>query len=386
MNYKRWNIAIVSFVLCVVLFITGMNYFVDPFGYFHFKGGDYENVDFQMNTEQYLRFFKSEHIKNFSDEYDAYIIGGSKTGSYRPEKLSEMDGYNYYNVWCSAGSVQNYYYYAKYILENTNAKKIIINLSGGEVRFFDRQNGSDVNVIPAEVTGKSVFMENLEFLFKDVHVAIEKYEKQKSGKVKKNYENPTTGERTLQKYYKARNKNYQKFTNKYVLKKFDQHMQRLFTTTVVQDAYQENLDALQEIKDLCDAKGVEFMLMLAPSFIGEMSEHDSPLYWDYMNKLVMITDYWDFSGYHDIDLNPYNYYNEGHFFFEIADLVVDTITGKDSYEGFGTYVTKENVYEHLQQRKADYERLQKEYQETGTIQLYGYDHKSNIVSDTEYQG
>ncbi|MGN0276490.1 MAG: hypothetical protein ACI4CZ_04775 [Hominisplanchenecus sp.] len=384
-KFKRWNIAIISVVICVVLFITGMNYFVDPFGYFHFKGGDYSNVDFQMNTEQYLRFFKAEHIKNFSDEYDAYIIGGSKTGSYRPEKLSEMDGYRYYNVWTSGGSVQNYYYYAKYILENTNAKKILVNLSGGEVRAFDRQN-TDVTILPAQVTGESVFLENLEFLFKDVSVSIDMLKEKREGKSSVFYGNPVTGERNLEKYYNARSKDHEKFTNKYVLKKFSSHMKRLFTGTIQNDAYEENLEALREIKRMCDEKGVEFQLMLAPAFIGEMSEHDCEEYWNYMQELVLITDYWDFSGYNDINLNPYNYYNEGHFFYEVSDLVVDTVSGKNSYEGFGVYVTKENIYEHIQERKNDYQRLREEYLETGTILLNGYEDESNIVSNTLYKG
>lgn len=384
-KFKRWNIAIISVVVCVVLFITGMNYFVDPFGYFHFKGGDYGSVDFQMTTEQYLRFFKAEHIKNFPDNYDAYIIGGSKTGSYRPEKFSEIDGYRYYNVWTSGGSVQNYYYYTKYILENTNAKKIIINLSGGEVRAFDRQN-TDVTIIPAQVTGQSVFLENLEFLFKDVSVAFDMLKEEREGKTPVYYGNPTTGERNLEKYYTARSENYEKFTQKYVLKKFDSHMNRLFAGTVANEAYEENLEALREMKRMCDEKGVEFELMLAPAFIGEMSEHDCEAYWDYMQELALITDYWDFSGYNDINLNPYNFYNEGHFFYEVSDLVVDTITGRNSYEGFGVYVTRENIYEHIQERKNDYERLRKEYMETGTIELNGYEDASNVVSNTLYKG
>lgn len=386
MKFKRWNTAIVSFVICVVLFISGMNYFVDPFGYFHFKGGDYNKIDFEMTTEQYLRFFKAEHIKNFSDDYDAYIIGGSKTGSYRAEKLSELDGYRYYNVWTHGGSVQNYYYYAKYILENTNAKKILINLSGGEVRMFDRQNKSDVAVLPAQVTGESVFLENLEFLFKDVTVAIDKYKEEHSGKKKKTYANVPTGERNLEKYYTKRMEDYEKFTGKYVTKNLDARLARLFTYGVYNDAYEQNLQALQDIKDMCEAKGVEFQMMLAPSFIAEMSEHDCPEFWDYMNRLVLIDDYWDFSGYNEINLNPYNYYNEGHFFYEISDLVVDTMAGKKSYEGFGVYVTKENVYEHLQERKEAFERLQKEYQETGTVELQKYEDRSNIVSNTLYKG
>ena len=384
-KYKRWNLAVLGVVLGVVLWIAGMNYFVDPFGYFHFKGGDYNKINFHVTTEHYLRFLDAEHIKHFGDRYDAYILGGSKSGAYRTDKLSELDGYRYYNVWSSVGSVQNYCYFAKYILENANPKKIIINLSGGETRKFDRQHVSDMCVIPAQVTGDSVFLENLEFLFKDVHVAMDVLKKRKKEDPKNSYDNSHTGERTLTKYYRSRAKDPLKFVTKNVLMNYDKQLKQLFTGRLSNNGYREILEAIREVKALCEEKGVEFMLMLAPTFIAEMSEHDCEAYWEYMEELAVITDYWDFSGYNDVNLNPYNFYNDGHFLYEITDLVVDTITGADSYEGFGTYVTLENVYSHVQERKEKYLALQKEYLETGTVKLQEYTDPSNIVGNgTKY--
>ncbi|HCT92723.1 MAG TPA: hypothetical protein DF613_15290 [Lachnospiraceae bacterium] len=364
-----------------MLWIAGMNYFVDPFGYFHFIGGDYNRIDFQLNTEYYMRFLEAERIRHYKDQYDAYIVGGSKAGSYQAEKLRELDGYRYYNVWASGGSVQNYYYYAKYILENTDAKKIVMNLSGGEVRGYDRQYMGDVCVIPAQVKGDSVFLERLDFLFKDVHVAMDTWKERRDAGSLPSYYNADTGDRNLLKYYRARAKDPEAFAERRVLEDFDKQMKRLFTKKISHDAYEENLAAIREIRDLCREKGVEFMLVVAPAFIGEMSEHECEAYWEYMEELAVITDYWDFSGYNDIDMNPYNFCDEGHFLYEVTDLIVDTITGKDSYEGFGTYVTLENVYDHIQERKERYLALQQEYKETGTIQLLGYEDESNVVGD-----
>lgn len=378
---------IVAFVACLVLGIMGVNIFVDPFGYFHFQGGDYDRIDFGMTTEQYLRYFKAEHIKNYADSYDAYIIGGSKTGAYRPEKLQELDGYRYYNCWINSGNFNDYLNYTKFIIDHTNAKKIILQLSGGEVRFFDRQSDGDMNVIPAEVMGTSQTLETFDYLFKDVRVGLGQLKDESIDKLnhveKTSYPNPITGEKNLDKYYTAYEKDPNGFIQKYVLMNFDQQMKTLFTTDTKQPAYEQNLAALQEIKDLCDQNGIALQVILAPSFIGEMSEQDSSYYLDYLEKIVMITDVWDFSGYNDIDLNPYNFYNDGHFFYEVADLIVDTMAGKQQVADFGVYVTKENMMEHFQQRKADYERLQKEYQQTGTIALKGYNDSSKIAVSEE---
>ena len=126
---------------------------------------------------------------------------------------------------------------------------------------------------------------------------------------------------------------------------------------------------------------MELLVIVSPAFIGDLSIFESIYYWEFLVDISMITDYWDFSGYHDIDMNPYNFYNEGHFYYEIADLVIDTINGTDSYPGFGVYVTKDNVIEHVEQRAADYERLQQEYLETGTIQLQGMEDASCLLKN-----
>ena len=37
---KRWCIAFVAILLAVIIFIGSMNYFIDPYGYFRFQGGN----------------------------------------------------------------------------------------------------------------------------------------------------------------------------------------------------------------------------------------------------------------------------------------------------------------------------------------------------------
>lgn len=64
MKYKKWAVGFLVFVLAVFGFICGMNYFVDPFGYFSFRGGNYDNLGtVEVNDNNYSRFFKAEHVK-----------------------------------------------------------------------------------------------------------------------------------------------------------------------------------------------------------------------------------------------------------------------------------------------------------------------------------
>ena len=233
--------------------------------------------------------------------------------------------------------------------------------------------------IPAIMTGDSKFLEIIDFLFKDIGESFDRLKERLTGK--QYYELTATGERNLTRYYERVETDWDGFTQRSVLKPFASHMKTLFTTNRAAAYLDESLDYTRQMKELCDANGVEFMVIVAPSFIGEMSEHESTYFRDFLNELALITDYWDFSGYHDIDLNPYNFYNEGHFYYEVADLIVDTINGVDSYPGFGFYVTKLNAAEHIAEREADYLRLQQEYEETGTIQLQGREDASCLLKE-----
>lgn len=369
--------AFLGLVCAVLLCLMGINYFVDPFGYFSFQAGDYDAIDFPVDTTYYQRELKLQHVLHNSDQYDAYLLGGSKGGSYPAEMLQRLDGYRYYNLYATGGSFYEYELETKFLIENADPKKILLHISGGEVRFLERNQVDITNKIPALLTGKSRLIETVDFLFKDITESFERMQERKSGK--EYYELMRTGERNLRKYYEKMETDWDGLTKRSVLQPFDTHMARLFTTDTDAAYLQESLDSIERMKKMCEDNGVEFMVIVAPSFIGEMSEHESSGYRDFLAKLALITDYWDFSGYHDIDLNPYNFYNEGHYYYEVVDLMMNTINGTDSYPGFGCYVTRENAMEHVAAREADYKRLQQEYLETGTIQLQGKDADSCLL-------
>lgn len=381
MKYKKWCFGLVGLMLFGLLCIAGVNYFVDPFGYFSFQGGDYSKLDFRIGDGYYRRVMKAEHVQNFNDQYDAYIIGGSKTGSVFTESLQKIDGYRYYNMFEMGGTTGEYLQWTEFVLENASPKKIVICLSGGEPRRLEYKQEAAVNLMPAVVTGESQLVEYADYLLKDVKIGLgQLWDEIKNGKESNTFNYPH-GERYLKTRYKSCAKDREKFTKKKVLKNFKKHMKQLFTSPRKLPYFEECLDDMRAIKELCDANGVELQVIMAPSFIGEKAEHDSEYFRDYMQQLAVITDYWDFSGYCDINMNPYNYFDEGHFYYEVADLMIDIMAGETTYEGFGTYVTKENAAEVVRQREADYNELKAEYDATGTIALPGLDDSSWIYNE-----
>lgn len=378
MRYRRWNVAFLCWVLAVLLFVAAMNYFVDPYGYFSYQSGDYARI-YSASTSYFSRELKAEHVLHFAEDYDAFLLGGSKAGAFRAEKLQEMDGYRYYNMFQIHGNFYEYELMVKFLMAHADPKKIMITLSGGEVNSLLQDQESLSTKLPAVVTGGSKALEILDFLFKDVGESFAKFKAR--GFSTASYEGPTGGERDLSSYY-PRTKDdaaWEQFTKKSVLGSFQNEIKRLFTRDKRSKYYQENLDALQRIKDLCDAHGTKLLVVVVPSFFSKYQSYDSTYYRDYLEDIARITDFWDFSGYNEITLNPYNFYDGTHFYYETADLIIDTIDGADSYPGFGQYVTRETAAEYVAGRQAQYEALRQEYQDTGTIRLQGMEDESCLV-------
>ncbi len=419
---KRWFIAFVAIILLVLVFICSVNYFIDPYGYFRFQGGNY----FELNDDYYTRVLKAERIKNFADEYDAYIIGGSKSSGIRADSMEKYDGHKYYNSYIQSGNFEEYEKYINYIFEqDDDVKKILLCISSIEVKSYSRQDMGDTYVTPAQVDGRSKIAEVFKMLMKNLKVADEETEKIDEGKTNPvAYPELPSGERNIGKYYDAVSLDPEWFEKRYVLYEqtisekekgakpetynFDLQLNKLFNEELEQSEDMKLcLEALRRIKSVCEENGAELQVVFVPSFISEMAVYEGPQFWNYYGEVVKIVgDVWDFSDYNDIILNPYNFYNYGHFFYDVGDLMIETMKENrqiysdedDSpFTHFGYHVYSDvadcekdesalaiTAADYLSQREKQYDILRKEYVETGTIELKGYDDDSNVVKDSKY--
>ena len=374
MTAKRWSISFVIIIIIILLGIAILNVIVDPYDYFDGIDGINSNI----HDNSYIRVFKANHIKKFGNNYDAYLIGGSKGGCYQSEKLKELDGYNYYNTFITCGNFEEYYIFSKFIIENTNAKKIILNLSGFEC-LFDVRTGLKQET-PAILTGTSEVAEFISFLFKNPKLSIDEI-RHSSATDRQNDD----GSRNLATYYKNRSENPEKYVNEKVIYDLDKDLKMMFEkfSTRTFSSFPNDINYLRKIVNLCKENNVELLVINSPTPLTSRQDFESEVYINFLAQVAQVTDFWDFTSYNDINLNPYNFYDDAHAFYEVNELVIDTIKGTNSYEGFGKYVTKDNVYEYLQERRTDFYELQKEYEETGTVKLGGYEDASNLVKKGE---
>lgn len=375
MNAKKWVLGFVGLILVAIIAIMALNFFVDPYRYFASQSGDYYDVKW----DDYVREQKAEHIKKNPDKYDAYLIGGSKAGALRTENLSRIDGYTYYNCWLLSGNFPDYLAYAKYIVENTSAKKILLQISTSELYELTRAEKGAIYELPAEVSGESKLVETISYLMKNPITAYEELTTAPTG-----YCNEPLGERNLKNYYDVYR---EKTTGQNLYYDYMAWESRTYYKYMDKDMKEdpETVDAcigmLREIKKLCDDNGVELQVFFGSLYAAQMVFYEGESFYDFMEQVVMIMDQdvWCFNTYNDVALCMYNYYNPAHYFSEVGDLMIDTMAGEEcEFEGFGVRLNRENVGQEIAKRREKLAEWKAYYKEHGMLPLRSMEGKWNL--------
>ena len=376
MKSKQW------LLLFFVLLFAGMggymaiNYYVDPLGYFAVeKGTEHYQAD------QYVRAIKTKYVTRNNDQIDALVVGGSKAGALDTELLTEYTGKNYYNFYSNVGNFSDYKTYIEYMIKNSYVSEITLHLSSFEVDYY-RGGTAGTMKVPAIVSGNTwdQITETLGYLLTDIKTLRKNYNKIKKWNVE-TLDVTSVGERNRLSAYRKFAKTPEKYTYNNVTKNLNSCLKKMFSQEAsTRPAYDDNLNALREIKALCDENNITLKVVIGASFIGERDTYECSRYYAYLKELVSITDVWDFSSFSDINMNPYNFMNRKHYNTAVADLMINTMYGKDSFDGFGIYLTQDNIDDYLKQRKSDFERLKEEFESTGTLALPDMNDKSYIAA------
>lgn len=376
-NSRQWLCIFFAVIAVGVAAFMAVNFKIDPTGYFAAERGAGE-----VDANGYTRAAKSKYIKKHADEYNAVVLGGSKSGVLSTELLSEYTGKKYYNFYVAYGCFADFLTYAQYLIETAKIEEITLHLSSIEVQKYDRSDTNEIYEVPAVVNGNAIdrLLENLNYLCRNITSTIE-YAGNGVDNLEKGMDSLATGERNYSYPYSLIEQDEEGYIKKNVLPRFEKNLKILFDDKAPEiPAVEDNLRAMKQIKALCDEKGVTLKVVIGPTFIAEMQKFEGEEYYNYLRELVKITDIWDFSGFLPENLNPYNFVNEGHYKNVVADLMVNTMYGKAQKDGFGVLLTMDNIEEYLQKRAEAYETLKAEYEATGTVELQKKSDESYIAA------
>ena len=363
----RWILVfflIIAAGLAVYMYIC---FRANPLGYFTNELG----LDYYSSND-YTRSIKARYILAH-DDIKGVVIGGSKGGVIDPELIEEYSGKKYYNFYVNSGNFSDYLAFTRFFATKTNVDEITLHLSSFETKSFSRSHLGNNYELPAVMTeGKfGQFLEFVSYLLTDTETISEAFkDRPHMGTGKQDL--LATGMRNRATRTLEAMEDPDAFAEKYVTMHPDQSLQRLFSGYAAYTVrnYAASLDALREMKKICDENGVTLKCIIGISFVYDHYQYEWPGYYDFLAEIVNIVgEVWDFSDYNDINMNPYNFYDSRHYDLAVSNLMIRTIFGKDSYEGFGTLLTPDNVYRYLEKRRSDLAALKQEYEKTGKITL-----------------
>ena len=366
MKGKKWVFGFLLLTAVLTIGYMAVGFYANTKGYYTKQ----HHLPYYYRVD-YTRAIKAQYLLDHKDEYDAVILGGSKSGCIDTDLMSEGSGLRYYNMYVNLGNYKDYLDYTRFLVEEVGIKEITLVLSSYEVTEYDRADKGDCYETPAILKGNLIdrVAEFLRWMLVDVNT-LKKTLRSRGNKDEAIADMLIDGRRNLIREIYQYNQDPEAFTEK-ALENFQERLGGLFAGVKSDpEVLSQCLDALREMKQICDSRQVKLNVVIGASMITERWRYESEDYYDYISRLVRIAgQVWDFSSFNDVNMNRYNLLDPNHYDAEVADLMVNTIYGKEQHEGFGILLTEDNVFDYLAQRRADFVKLKEEYEQTGTIRL-----------------
>lgn len=344
MSFRKWLLSFIAFVVMGVALLGLFNFIVDPFGVF----GDRVLKWHSYNMVNNPRVAKIAYLDQHHDQFDSYIIGGSKSSSLSPELLNDYYGdARFYSMLMYGGDFDHYEKTLYYLIDHYDVRNIVLHISLFELGKFGYVSSDVKERLHAKVAGDSLAAFYLKYLTL----------------------NPTYGFDKLQGLAERRIDDfaYADFIpeigvyNK--VKRDAEHIDDLEVYLANNPAFKDdlykigthaidqNVASLQRMKDYSEANGVNIRVVTGATYDAEIERYsgieDVKNYW---RKLAAVTDFWDFTGYTSVSSDPRHYYDRTHYRNHLGDMMLGFIFDDDHVfvpEGFGHLTTADNVEEHI---------------------------------------
>lgn len=111
----------------------------------------------------------------------------------------------------------------------------------------------------------------------------------------------------------------------------------------------QTVDALRSIRELCDAHDIELTVFINPIYELTYLTNDLAQFDAFKRELATVVSYYDFSGINHVTVDPYYFYEASHYRPLTGDRMLACMMdgAPADRDGFGFFVTGENVERHL---------------------------------------
>ena len=338
---KRFFAIFFAAAAAAALLITGFNAAVDPFGIFGDRLFSWWSYDMTQNP----RTAKIGYLDRCHENYDAYIIGCSKTSSFPTDRLNELYGASFYNLMMYGGDLYDVEKTVEYVLEHYGAKHIVVNIGFDELCDYENESDDTKGNLHAKVDGSSLLRFYAKYLFANPEYALDKI----SAYVKNGF---LVNENRV---FCAETGVYDKsLRDVEPISSLDAYLEKYpdFETTHTAISSMPDTEAclasIARMKALCESRGASFTFIISPMYANDLDRYICGDLFDFLTRLADITDYWDFNGYTEVSFEPRWFYDTTHPRNAVVEMALAFMAGdKDAYvpDGFGVHVTSENAAE-----------------------------------------
>lgn len=344
MSSKKWLITFFATVLLLGGAVVGFNALTDPFGVF--PGGLLEWPAYEMTINP--RAAKLTYLKEHSGEYDSYIIGCSSTSSYPTRQLDEYFDARFYNMIMYGADMLDVEQIARWLIEHVTVKNLVVNVYIDNGESYDTLPDPRSFAVPPEASGEGAPEFYSRFLLMDPRFGLDKLSAMgRDTYVTQAFDvfNPVTGAYDKKERDAEFIGNLDGYLTAYPVFAAYPEGRRVMN----EEAVSGTLRSLAALRDLCEDRGINFMVVCAPVYHEYLRYYDWAQVEEFYTRLAQVTPYWDFT-FSSVSFDPRYFYDETHFRNCVGEMALARIFGDASVyvpEDFGVYVTRENVSAHL---------------------------------------
>lgn len=323
---KKFLIKVIVFCLIIAVCIIPFNVIVDPYNVFHADRIRDNGIEPNKN------YFKTKYVIENSEKYDSYLFGSSRVGFLDVEK---MTGGTYYNMMYSEGVPYEHFKTLEAMVTNGEVPKNVIIGVDDIACFVDPEfHKSQLYRLAYPYDGSLTDKAGFYLRYMDTITTlrslptIKAHGEQDMSAVERYY---TTGTENLTlptAFPEAGNFPY--WADYYKLRT------------------DEVLYEIGQIWMLCQKYDINLTVFTNPIHATTYTKDLENGYLEFLNKLADVTPYYNFSGFNDVTCDNAYYYETSHYSPAAGDLIIQAIFEDEVSEalkaqGFGVYVTKDNV-------------------------------------------
>jgi hypothetical protein len=327
---KKFLCKTVLFACIIALAVIPVNVLIDPYNVFHADRIRDNGVESNKN------YVKTRYVIANPDKFDSYLFGSSRVGFLDVEK---MTGGTYYDMMYSEGLPYEHLQTLKaFISHGEIPKNVIIGVDDISCFVDPSFHEGQLYRLAYPYDGSLLDKAGFYLRYLDTITTL-----QSLSTIRAYGE---ADESAVERYYSTGTENLNLPTA------FDESANTPYWADYYELRLDEVIADITGIKELCDEYGINLIIFTNPLHATTYTKDIEYGYLEFLRLLAQVTPYYNFSGFNDVTCNNEYYYETSHYSPAAGDLIIDTIfngTTPDNLaaQGFGTYVTADNVDEVL---------------------------------------